>query len=68
MKIKLTLDSEASPIFKRMAREGNLPPAELALVACLNLIAIWMRDHGEIETLSDGLEIKKPPEQQASKV
>lgn len=60
MKISLKLDAQAGPIFKRMAREGSLTPAELARVACLNLIAIWVKDHG-IKEVQDGVEVSVPP-------
>ena len=34
-------------MLRQMAEEANLSVDEMAKVACFNLIAIWLREHGE---------------------
>ena len=44
--IKIKLDSYATPIFSKMAKEAGLGMHDLAEIACYNLIALYIKDHG----------------------
>lgn len=47
MAIKLRLDKVAQPIFTKMAKEAGVGVADLAEIACYNLIALYIKDNGE---------------------
>ncbi len=47
MAIKIELQREAKPIFLRMAKEAGLGVRDLAEIACYNLIALWLKEHGQ---------------------
>jgi hypothetical protein len=44
--IKIELQKEAKPIFQRMAKEAGMGTKDLAEIACYNLIAIYIKEHG----------------------
>lgn len=45
--MKIELQREARPIFTQMAKEAGLGVRDLAEIACYNLIALWLREHGQ---------------------
>lgn len=60
MKIMFDLDDEGSALLSRMAREATLSTGELARIATLNLMAIWLREHGDLEVIGE-VEVFAPP-------
>ena len=52
MRITIHLQKEAHPIFSRMAKEAGISTSDLAEIACYNLMALYVKDHG-VEVTND---------------
>lgn len=59
MAIKVTLQREAHAILLQMAKEAGVSVADMAEIACYNLIGLWQRDRAvgtQPLDASDGLD------------
>jgi hypothetical protein len=59
--IEFNLDEEAFDCLSLMAKEAEMSNSEMAQIAVFNLIAIYLKQHGIVESGEGEEEIRKSP-------